>query len=132
MAVPFQVDPRSATPIYDQIVAQVRMGIASGTLPRGDALPSVRQLAIALRVNPNTVARAYRELEALGLVESQQGRGTFVASVERPMGAAQRRQALEPAIERLTSEATLLGVDAEELLRLVRESAARREKGARR
>lgn len=132
MTLHLQVDPRAATPIYDQIVTRMRFAIASGTLSPGEALPSVRQLAMTLRVNPNTVARAYRELEAEGLVESQQGRGTFVCEGERRLTQAQRRQALAPALERLAAEARMLGVDAAELADLVREAAGKLGKGDKR
>lgn len=133
VTAPFQVDPRSATPIYDQIVTRMRHAIASGALAAGEALPSVRQLAVGLRVNPNTVARAYRELEALGLVQSLQGRGTFVSESldERRMTAAQRREALQPAVERVVAEARLLGLDPDELADLVRQAARRMQKGDR-
>jgi GntR family transcriptional regulator len=125
----FDVDTRSTTPIWDQIVTRLRFAIASGSLPAGEAIPSVRQLAVALRVNPNTVARAYRELEAQGLVETRQGRGTFVAEAPRRLSAAQRREALSPSIERLTSEARMLGVEAKDLAELVRQAAAKLSKG---
>ena len=123
--LPFHVDARSATPIYDQIVTQVRFAIASGTLARGEALPSVRQLAVALRVNPNTVARAYRELESEGLVDTQQGRGTFVAQADRRLSPAARRSALAPAVERLVAEASALGLTPTELAQIVRDAAER-------
>lgn len=132
MTPDFDIDPGSPTPIYDQIVTRLRFAIASGRLPAGEAIPSVRQLAVSLRVNPNTVARAYRELEAQGLVETRQGRGTFVADDARKLTAAQRRDALGPSIERLTSEARMLGLDAKELAELVRQAALKLEKEAER
>ena len=133
MTAPFAIDTRSPTPIYDQIVTRMRFAIASGSLPRGEALPSVRQLAVALRVNPNTVARAYRELEAQGLVQTQQGRGTFVAEAAdaRRLSAAQRKEALGPAIERVVTEGRMLGVEPDELAELVRQAARKLAKGER-
>jgi GntR family transcriptional regulator len=133
VTVPFAIDTRSPTPIYDQIVTRMRFAIASGSLPRGEALPSVRQLAVALRVNPNTVARAYRELEAQGLVQTQQGRGTFVAEAAdaRKLSAAQRKEALGPAIERVVTEGRMLGVEPDELAELVRQAARKLAKGER-
>lgn len=129
MTAPFTIDGQSPTPIYDQIVTRMRHAIAAGSFPQGEPLPSVRQLAMALRVNPNTVARAYRELEALGLVETQQGRGTFVSASARPQTAAERRKAIAPHVERLVSEARLIGVPPDELAVMVREAARKLDKG---
>jgi GntR family transcriptional regulator len=78
----FKLDPHSGVPVYRQIIDQVQAGLASGTLVRGDQLPTVRQVAVDLEINPNTVLRAYRELEIRGVLDTQQGTGTFVS--ERP------------------------------------------------
>ncbi|MEM7248354.1 MAG: GntR family transcriptional regulator [Acidobacteriota bacterium] len=121
-----RIDPRSATPIYDQLVRQVKSAVAAGTLPVGAALPSVRQLAVELRINPNTVARAYRELESDGVVEARRGQGTFVAGEGRPLTAAGRRKEIAPLVEQLVAEARLLGFESEELVELVRKTASRR------
>lgn len=128
----FDVDPGSPTPIWDQIVTRLRFAIAAGRLPPGEPIPSVRQLAVSLRVNPNTVARAYRELESLGLVQTRQGLGTFVADEARRLTAAQRRDALGPSIDRLTTEARMLGLEAKELAELVRQAALKLQKEAER
>ena len=119
--MPFQVDPRSATPIYDQISTQVKHAVAAGTLGNGDSLPSVRKLAIALRVNPNTVARAYRELEAEAVVVTRRGQGTFVASGAKKLSAGARRRALGPGLERLVADAHALGLREEEVVEQLRE-----------
>jgi GntR family transcriptional regulator len=79
----FKLDPHSGVPVYRQIIDQVQAGLASGTLVRGDQLPTVRQTAVDLEINPNTVLRAYRELEIRGVLDTQQGTGTFVS--ERPV-----------------------------------------------
>ena len=79
----FQLDTKSGVPIYRQIIEQVKYTIARGELEPGDRLPTVRQLAVDLSVNPNTVVRAYRELEIAGVLDTQQGSGTFVGK-ERP------------------------------------------------
>ena len=76
----FSIDLHSGVPVYRQLIDQVRSGIASGTLNAGDQLPTVRQLAVDLAINPNTVMRAYRELELGGLLETHQGTGTFIAN----------------------------------------------------
>lgn len=75
----FKLDPRSGVPVYRQIIDQVQAGLASGLLARGDQLPTVRQVAVDLEINPNTVLRAYRELEIRGVLDTQQGTGTFVS-----------------------------------------------------
>ena len=80
----FTVDPRSGVPIYHQLIAQVKRGVALGTLAPGEQLPTVKSLALELTVNPNTVARAYRDLERDGVIETSPGRGSFV----RPNGLA--------------------------------------------
>jgi len=125
VTLPIQIDARSPMPIYEQVAAQVRHAVASGVLRKGDALPSVRQLAVSLRVNPNTVARAYRDLEAEGVVETQQGRGTFVAQAERRLSPGARRRALVPAAERLAAEANALGLSPKETADIVLEAARR-------
>ena len=78
----FRLDLHSGVPVYRQIIDQVRGGIASGSLAVGDQLPTVRQLAVDLSINPNTVVRAYRELELGGLLETHQGTGTFISAQE--------------------------------------------------
>lgn len=89
----FQLDLHSGVPVYRQIMDQVTGGIASGALAGGDQLPTVRQLAVDLEVNPNTVIRAYRELEIRGVLETLQGTGTFIShqKVERDDAERQRR-----------------------------------------
>ena len=78
MATIFTVDPRSGVPIYLQLIEQVKRGVALGTLAAGEQLPTVKALALELTVNPNTVARAYRDLERDGVIETSPGRGSFV------------------------------------------------------
>ena len=88
-------------PIYQQIVDQIQFRIMSGQLGVGDELPAIRGLAESLRVNPNTVARAYRELENEGLVEKRRTTGTFVAELPANRSVAQRRRLLAPQIDKL-------------------------------
>ncbi len=88
-----RLDPRSAEPIYLQIVSQIKHLIVAGKLKPDDQLPTVRQLAVELRVDPNTAARAYRQLVDDGVIASQQGRGTYV--LDRPPPADQRKQRRE-------------------------------------
>ncbi len=105
----FEVETTSAVPIYAQIVAQVKQAMAAGVLRAGESLPSLRELASSLRVNPLTVARAYRELEAAGLVTTEHGRGTFVSAQAVALGDAARQELLAAAVDRLLVEAYHLG-----------------------
>lgn len=106
-------------PIFRQIVDQIRFRIVSGTLVPGDELPAIRTLAERLQVNPNTVARAYRELEQEGLVEKRRTRGTFVAQSDKRLNKAQRRKQIQPEIDRLLIVAYQLGVSTPELIELL-------------
>src|SRR5208283_2010948 len=90
----FRLDLKSGVPVYRQIIDQVRGGIASGALAAGDQLPTVRQLAVDLEINPNTVVRAYRELELGGLLETHQGTGTFISAQKMKRADAQREKQL--------------------------------------
>jgi GntR family transcriptional regulator len=111
-----QLDFRSAQPLYLQIVEQVRQMIASGELQIGDQLPTVRQLAADLRVNFNTVARAYRMLDEAGLISTQHGRGTYVWEAPSPqINQRLREQALEGLALRYYQEAHRLGCSPEEI-----------------
>src|SRR6266700_316948 len=92
-AVPrFSIDLHSGVPVYRQLIDQVRSGIASGSLTAGDQLPTVRQLAVDLAINPNTVMRAYRELELGGLLETHQGTGTFISDKKPEKKSAERER----------------------------------------
>src|SRR5689334_22377784 len=109
------IDPRSPNPLYAQIAARVRVAVAAGSLRPGDALPSVRQLASRLRVNPATVVQAYRELETDGFVELRQGAGTFVREVRPERRAGERASQATTLVRRMIAEAGRLGVSVDEL-----------------
>lgn len=116
------LDVRSREPIYSQIVEQVKAQVATGALKPGDQLPTVRQLAADLRVNFNTVARAYRILHADGVISTQQGRGTFILDPPIPTGAEQRRLRrlqLTELTERFLAEAERLGYEPQEIRKSV-------------
>lgn len=115
----YQVDPSSAVPVYAQIMDQVKRGISSGLLKTGERLPSIRELARELRINPNTVVRAYRELEREGVVESRRGQGSYVAESQHASSLAARRELLAPAVDRLLVEAYHLGLNDDELRKLL-------------
>jgi GntR family transcriptional regulator len=108
-----EINFRSGQPIYLQIVEQVRQQVASGVLKQGDQLPTVRQLAADLRVNFNTVARAYRILDEAGLISTQQGRGTYIWEEPSPeMVQVLRQRSIEALVRRCLSEAGRLGFSA--------------------
>src|ERR1700679_1546015 len=90
----FRLDPQSGVPIYRQIIDQVTGGIAAGTLQEGVQLPTVRQLAVDLSINPNTVIRAYSELEIRGILNTEQGTGTFIGAPDVERDETQRQHLL--------------------------------------
>jgi len=114
-----EIDARSPIPLYDQIAARIRLAVAAGDLEEGQALPSVRQLAARLRINPATVVQAYRALAAEGFVEMRQGSGTYVRSVSPD----RRQRAREDQAQRLArgvlAEAARLGIAGEDVARAV-------------
>jgi GntR family transcriptional regulator len=119
-----QLDFRSGLPIYLQIVNQVQGQVAGNRIKPGDQLPTVRALAQELRVNFNTVARAYRMLDEAGVISTQQGRGTFIMEKPPPEAAERlRREALEALARRYLREGTRLGFSSGEVTRMVREQA---------
>jgi len=119
-----QIDPRSSTPLYVQIMEQLRLAVATGVLQPGDQAPRVRELAEHLRVNPNTVARAYRDLQAEGLLVARQGSGTFVSEDARAIGEREQRRVLQEMLDEAARTAAGLGVRRDEF-RSMAERAAR-------
>lgn len=111
-----QIDPRSPTPLYAQIAARIRVAVAAAELRPGDALPSVRQLAARLRVNPATVVQAYRDLETEGFVEMRQGAGTFVRDVQSDKRASERARQAIALVRRMVAEASRLGLSTNEVV----------------
>jgi GntR family transcriptional regulator len=124
--VKIDVDPTSNVPIYLQIVEAVQQQVATGALGPGDQLPTVRQLAVDLRVNPNTVARAYLELDHSGVISSQQGRGTYVSEQPDEAALAQRReQRLRAMISHFLLESLSQGYRLPDILRIIEEESLR-------
>jgi GntR family transcriptional regulator len=112
----FALDLRSGVPVYRQLIDQVRSGMALGSLTAGDQLPTVRQMAVDLAINPNTVLRAYRELELGGLLETHQGTGTFVAKKKLERKDAERERQLTQLANEFAARAGAAGFAVEELL----------------
>jgi GntR family transcriptional regulator len=126
-----QIDFRSDQPIYVQIVEQIRQRLASGELQPGDQLPTVRQLATDLRVNFNTIARAYRILDEAGLISTQQGRGTYIWEAPTEEKSQHlRRQALEGITRRYLEEAARLGYSPQEVAAILEDQIDRWKNGA--
>jgi GntR family transcriptional regulator len=123
----------SKVPIYLQIVNQVKYLVASGRLAAGEELPPIRVLAERLVVNPNTVARAYRELEAAGVVEKRRTAGTYVSGGGSPLDRRERLRIVTERVDALLAEARQLGIDLDEVIELLhrRDQAMgpRREEG---
>lgn len=111
------LDPRSPVPLYEQIAARLRVAVASDELKAGELLPSVRQLAATLRVNPATVVQAYRDLEREGFVEMRHGAGTFVQHVNAVKRSAERQRQARSLARAVLAEAARLGLSAAELKR---------------
>jgi GntR family transcriptional regulator len=110
-----RLDMRSGVPVYRQIIDQVRAGVAAGTLAAGDQLPTVRQLAVDLTINPNTVLRAYRELELGGMLETHQGTGTFISNRKIVKNNAERERQLTQLVNECSARAGAAGFTLDEL-----------------
>jgi GntR family transcriptional regulator len=116
-----RISPADGVPIYLQIVNQVKYLVAAGRLSPGEELPPIRTLAERLVINPNTVARAYRELEVAGVVVKKGTTGTFVSGAGSPLARRERLRILTDRIDALLAEARQLGFDSEELFDLIRQ-----------
>ena len=126
--VHLQLDSSSGVPAYRQLMDQIRYYVASGSIAAGDKLPSIRDLARGLGVNPTTVIKAYTELESAGVLDRQQGRGVFVAESASPMSASDVDKTLRQSARQLVVEAVQMGVDLERIVRLVRDEFDRMER----
>src|SRR6201992_3398325 len=112
----FRLDVHSGVPLYRQLIDQVQGAIATGVLASGDQLPTVRQVAVDLEINPNTVMRAYREMEIRSILDTQQGTGTFVAQQTIDRDALEHSRGLDQVVEEFAARAGAGGVKLEELL----------------
>lgn len=113
----FELDPKSGIPFYRQIIDQIRYGIAAGKLKVGDQLPTVRALAVELKVNLNTISKAYRELEIKNILETQQGSGTFIAPVKVEISDDEREKKLTGICNEFQSLAAVYGFNLGDLIK---------------
>ena len=114
--VEFKLDLKSGVPFHRQIVDQIRYGIASDRLMPGEQLPTVRALAVHLQVNPNTVRKAYSELEILGILDTQQGTGTFVSNQQVEIGEAEKQSMLRQICDELVARGNQYGFTVKEIV----------------
>ncbi len=117
----FKIDPNSSKPVYLQLIDQVKYAVASGRLREGDRLGAIRDVAVQTRVNRNTVARAYAELERQGVIRSRPGQGSFISGEGPQVGRARAKKHLGELIDELLAQAHQFKLSQEELLSLVRE-----------
>jgi GntR family transcriptional regulator len=117
----FRLDPQSGVPVYRQLIDQVLGGMAAGSLAGGHQLPTVRQVAVDLSINPNTVVRAYRELEIRGVLETQQGTGTFISHQKIKRDDVERQRQLTQLVGEFVARAGAAGFTVVELLEELRE-----------
>jgi len=121
------VNPKSAIPIYLQIIGQIRRQVAAGVLTPGDQLPSVREMASQLLINPNTAARVYRDLERDGLIETRRGQGTYVSPNASSLAESERKSLVSERLRELVDEARSLGLSDDAIFELFRETLNSRQ-----
>jgi len=112
----FRIDSKSGVPFYRQIIEQVKFAVSRGDLPAGTQLPTVRQMAVDLSVNPNTVIRAYKEMEIEGLLETHQGSGTFVTDRQPKIDDMEHQRMLDQIITEMLARASSYGLVLDEVL----------------
>ncbi|MEM6629813.1 MAG: GntR family transcriptional regulator [Bacteroidota bacterium] len=118
--IKFSLDPKSGIPFYRQIIDQIKFGIATGNLKIGEQLPTVRSLAVELKVNLNTVAKAYKELEIQDVLETQQGTGTFISKVEIQLSEKEKKKKLADICKEFSTIAFSYGFSVEEMIEQLR------------
>jgi GntR family transcriptional regulator len=116
MPATFRLDTASGVPFYRQVIDQIMAGIATGALRAGEQLPTVRALAVDLKVNLNTVGKAYKELEIRGILTTQQGSGTFIAAVTVERNEIERQRQVVQVVDEVLARAAALGLPLQDLL----------------
>ncbi len=114
--IDFKLDPKAGSPFYRQIIDQIKFGIASGKLKIGEQLPTVRALAVELKVNLNTVGKAYKELEIQSVLETQQGTGTFISKVDIQISEKERNKKLEEICNEFSTIAFSYGFSINDII----------------
>ena len=114
--IQFKLDPKTGSPFYRQIIDQIKFGIATGNLKTGEQLPTVRSLAVELKVNLNTVAKAYKELEIQNVLETQQGTGTFINDIKVQIPAKDRNNKLKEICSEFSSIAFSYGFSVNDII----------------
>ena len=122
-----RISTSNGTPIYRQIISQVQYLVASGRLKAGDTMPPIRALAQQLLINPNTVARAYRDLETMGVLESKQGSGTVVSAAGSPLAQDTKEKIIRERVVALLAEGQQLGYLSNDIFRILFEESANME-----
>ena len=117
----FYIDPASGVPFYRQIIDQIKYAIARDDLKPGDQLPTVRQLAVDLAINPNTVSKSYSQLEILGILQTQQGSGTFISPQKVEVSELERQEKIDTLCREFISSATSYGFTLSELVEALRD-----------
>ena len=117
----FRLDAHSGVPVYRQLIDQVQAAVASGALAATDQLPTVRQVGVDLAINPNTVSRAYREMEIRGLLDTQQGTGTFIADRKVEYSKDERDRQLAQLVGEFVSRAGAAGFTLKQLMKVLRD-----------
>jgi len=117
----FRLDSHSGVPVYRQLIDQVQAAVAAGVLAAGDQLPTVRRVAVDLVINPNTVLRAYREMEIRGTLDTQQGSGTFIADRKIEYSKGERERQLGQLVGEFVSRAGSAGFTVEQLVKALNE-----------
>jgi GntR family transcriptional regulator len=117
----FQLDAHSGVPVYRQLIDQVQGALAAGRLKAGDQLPTIRQVAVDLAINPNTVTRAYREMEIRDMLETQQGTGTFIAEQPVPTDSRARNRQMQQFAAEVMARAGANGFSLTELIDALKE-----------
>ncbi|QMU26690.1 GntR family transcriptional regulator [Adhaeribacter radiodurans] len=114
--IEFKLDPKSGSPFYRQIIDQIKFGIAAGNLKTGEQLPTVRSLAVDLKVNLNTVAKAYKELEIQNVLATQQGTGTFISDIKIEIPTEEKQNKLQEICSEFSSIAFSYGFSVDDII----------------
>jgi GntR family transcriptional regulator len=118
--IDFSLDCGSGVPVYRQIIKQIENAVISGRMAVGDKLPTIRSLAVSLKINPNTIAKAYNELEIRGILQTQVGSGTYISD-KKPQIPDERKVKLRETVEKFLQEAAALGAQKKEIIKLIEE-----------